>query len=281
MNTPENPHVKARPYWHVDLKWICSIGAFFALAVTLLFVNLAALTERERAVTLSATVVASLFSPNGLDDETGVEEFRQMAATMPGDTVVPIEQYPWLQISKQDITTLSPRELRIKIFRQLTEPIYDKGLAGAARQFSADPVEQQKFQKDAAALGVLTKTTHDATRQVAIVAGVITLIFLAGAVIFSAGWGRLVTSGVIALLVGPLGAVVGLLLKYPPQDGDAPLAKLSPEISSQLSATLLTSYGVVCVVGVGLLVSAGVGKLALRIIRHSRRMKQEKAQIDK
>lgn len=266
MNKPAVA-VKQRPYWHVDMKWVCGIGAFFALSAALVLVNLAILTERERAVELSATVIAGLFSRNGIEDAEGVEEFRRLAAAAPGDEVAPIPQYPWLKVSKDDAANLSPRELKVKIFRQLTEPIYDNGLSETARRVSDNPDEQQKFQKDAALLGLLTRSTHETLRQFALIAGLAATLFLVGAVLFSAGWGRLVTPGIIALLVGPFGALAGLLLARPPRDGDGPLASLTPELSHQLGTALLNSYGAVCIAGGVLLLGAVIGKIVLMLVR--------------
>ena len=266
-----------RPYWHVDLKWICGIAGFFAFGAALLLLTLTALTERERALSITTSFVASSFSREGLDDEAGVAEFRQAAALLPGDTIAPIAQFPWLTLSKQDIATLSPRELRLKIFRQITEPIYDKGLSAASQQFAANPEDQQTFQRQAAALGVLTKSTHDALRQASIVALIAAVVFLIGMILFSHGWGRLVSPAVIALLVSPLGFLFGLLLRYPPTNGDSPFSQLPGGIGPEIGGGMIGTYGTVLWAGIGLLVVAGVGKLVMSLRARSRKDQTPKA----
>ncbi|HJQ08106.1 MAG TPA: hypothetical protein VJ836_01340 [Candidatus Saccharimonadales bacterium] len=264
LHPPAKP---VRPYWHVDLKWICGILLFFVLGAALLLYNLNSLTERDRAVTLSATIVASLFSKDGLDDEKSVAEFRQKAAATPGEMVAPIEQFPWLTVSKQEVATLSPRELRLAIFSKITGPIYDKGLKGAAAQFTNDPAEQEKFAKDAALLGVLTKTTHQAVQRAFIVTAILALLLMAAVIYFSAGWGRAVSPAALLLAVSPLGALAGLLLLHPPSDGNAPLAALPSSIAQEIGGSLSRSYLVAAILGVILLLTALASKLTPKFLR--------------
>lgn len=251
----------------MDLKWIFGLSALFALGAALLLFNLSALTERDRAIEVSATVVASLFSKEGLDDASGLEEFRQMAAAAPGDSFTPIEQFPNIQISKNDALTLSPRDLRIAIFSQLTAPIYDKGLQGAAVEITQDPAEQEKFTREATLLGVFTKSTHEILQRLFYVSAILAIICIAAATYFSAGLGRFVTPGILLLATSPVGAVAGLLLLNPPQDGDSPFAALPPSIAQEVGKSLSQSYTIAALLGILLLVTA----LVLKIIKNTHR----------
>ena len=262
-----------RPYWHVDLKWVSGILFFFAVGISLLLFNLSALTERERATTISATVIATMFSKDGLDDPKDIEILKQQAALIPGDIITPIPQFPTLQVSKADLMAKSPRELRIALFKQLTEPIYDKGLKGAAKEFTADPVSQEKFQKDATLLGAFTKSTHDAFERALLWTSLFAGVMLLLLVYFSAGWGRLVSPGLVLLLVSPLGTIFSLLLLYPPKDGDAPFAALPASVAQEIGTSLNQSYMSATLIGVGLLVLAGVGKIVQTALRHKKMAK--------
>jgi hypothetical protein len=258
MKTQTQP--KPRPYWHVDAKWISGIGLFFALGLTLLLFNLTAITDREFATRSTATLVASLFSKEGLDDDSGLAEFRQKVNDTPGDTVVPIPQFPWLTLTKQDALTLGPRELRIKIFSQLTTPIYDKGLDGAAAQFTSNPAEQKEFKKNATLLGLFTSETHKTLKKMFTIVSIVAAVLLAAVIYFSAGWGRLVSPGLLLLVVALPGALFSLILAHPPQDGDAPFAALPKELTDTLSSNLSHSYLYAALLGVFLLVAALIGK---------------------
>lgn len=256
---------KPRPYWHVDLKWVCGLLALLGLGASLLLFNLSALTERATAIKLSGTIVASLFSRDGLDDEKGLAEFRQKAAAAPGDVVTPMEQYPQLQISKHEALTLSARELRIAIFSQLTTPIYDKGLKGAAAEMTPDLAAQEKFVRDAALLGVFTKKAHATVQRAFYIVAVVTVILLAGAIYFSAGIGRLVTPGILLLAASVLGSLTGLMLRYPPKDGDAPQTALPPNITEAIGNSLIQSFGTLSVLGGAMLLGAVILKIIAQV----------------
>lgn len=249
------------------MKWFFGLLALLALGISLLFFNLSTLTERDRAIELSATIVAGLFSKEGLDDTSGLEEFRKKAAAALGDTLAPIEQFPSVQISKNDALTLSPRDLRIAIFSQLTTPIYDKGLKGAAAEITQDPTEQDKFTREATLLGVFTKSAHDVLQRIFYVSAFVALMCIAAAIYFSAGLGRLVTPSLLLLAASPLGAIAGLLLSHPPQDGDSPFAALPPTVAQEIANGLNHSYTYAALFGILLLVIA----LALRIFRGIRK----------
>jgi len=259
--------VKSRPYWHVDLKWIAGIGLFTALSAALLLYNLSAISERERAVKISSTVVASLFSRDGLDDEKGLEALKQNAALLPGDSVAPIEQFPFITISKTDLATMSAHDLRLKIFSQITGPIYDKGVEGAAETFTSDPDEQKKFSQQASVLTLLTSQTHRVLRMAFIAAVILAVIELAALIFYSAGWGRLVSPAIVFLLASPVGAVAGLLLSHPSADGDGPLLALPVVVVRDVGSLLSGSYVMVAIAGASLLFIALVGKIVQKIVQ--------------
>jgi hypothetical protein len=249
-----------RPYWHVDAKWVCAILALFALGLALMFYTLSTITKRDFAVKASATVIANLFSREGLDSTEGLNELRKKAQNTPGNTVTPIEQFPEITISKQDIQNLEPRELRIKLFSQLTGTVYDKGLEGAADEFTNNPEDREEFINQASTLSVFTYSTHQAMKQMFWVTLFISLFLLAGVIYFSAGWGRLVSPGLLLLLVGIPGSIIGLLIANASGNEGGPLADL-PEIRQNLSDSFNQSYLRSATIGAFLLLAAFIGKL--------------------
>ena len=70
-----NKKFQLPPPWHKDAKWICGIFLFLLLVPTLFSLNLTLITSEENATEIGATLIASAFSRNGLDDET---EFKQI-----------------------------------------------------------------------------------------------------------------------------------------------------------------------------------------------------------
>lgn len=257
---------RPRPYWHVDAKWIAGILLFVNLGACLLLYNLASLTERDHAVNISATIVASLFSPKGLDDASGLKEFRAQAAKMPGTTIAPIEQFPSIRISKHDALTLGPRDLKIALFSQITGPIYDLGLKEAAKQFTSSPADQQKFINQAQILGILTKNTHDILQRLFLISSVATVVLFGILVLFSAGWGRLVSPGVVLVSVSPVGTLASLILLHPPTGDGSLTSTLPSNIVEDVGASLSHSYMYAMILGFVLLAFALVGKIASSVL---------------
>jgi hypothetical protein len=259
---------KARPYWHVDVKWISGILLFFALSSALLFYNLATLTSRDTAVALSANVVASLFSRDGLDDEAGLVEFRQQAVKSQSEKVVPVPQFPGVSITKQQALTLKARDLRIAIFSQITGPIYDLGVVGAAKQFVNKPADQAAFVRQASVLSVFTKQTHSAMLAGFWIAAFLSVLFIAALVFFSAGWGRLVSPGILFAIVSPLGSAASLILSFPPRDGTSLAASLPETVTHTVGQSLGVTYLSVFIAGIVLLLAAAIGKIIHRTRVH-------------
>lgn len=257
---------KPRPYWHVDAKWITGILLILLLATTLLLFVLSKITNRENAVELGSLALATAFSrEEGLDGTASIEEFKKEAANQVGDQLHPLPDIQAVVISRQDLETLSPREIRLKIFRQIVEPLYDKGVEGAAQQFTNDPAAQEKLANDASLLRVFTKSFHDRISSLLLLSVFITLVLLAGFIYFSFGWGRLGNPGALLFIVGLPGALVGLLMANPPTDGDGgPFKYIPAELGERIGSHLQLTYGSVAVVGFVLMLIALVGSVVSR-----------------
>ena len=115
---------KPRPLWLSDAKWIVGILAFFVVAATALVMSLGRLTERDTAVNISTMIIATMFSPGGLDDPGDIEQAKTKLKAVPGKS---LEVLPGVTITADEVEGKSPRELRLMIFRRLAEPIYDQG----------------------------------------------------------------------------------------------------------------------------------------------------------
>src|SRR5690242_6160959 len=84
-----------RPYWHIDAKWVFGILLCMSLGACLLVYNISTLTSKDQAVPLSAGIVASLFSKNGINDPNGLDELKQQAAALPDNAILtPLSQFP-------------------------------------------------------------------------------------------------------------------------------------------------------------------------------------------
>ena len=245
-----------RPYWHVDAKWVCGILLVFTLAATLILFSLVKLTDKDRAPTVGALIIGMGFIRGNTVD---TEEAREALAEA-GGVIQPIPNVPSIKITEADLS-LSPAEISIKVFKPITESIYNNGIEATADKFGATPEQKEKFVKDAALLNIFTKDTHQALNKFFRIFAVISLLLALGVIYFSARWGRLSNLGTLLLLVSLPGTLIALLLKSPPKDGDGGLGSLSPELTTQIGQAISGAYIKVTLLGAALLAVALIGRI--------------------
>ncbi|MEX0881715.1 MAG: hypothetical protein WEC17_00605 [Candidatus Saccharimonadales bacterium] len=244
-----------RPYWYVDAKWICGILLVFSLSATLILLSLVKLTEPERAPTVGALIIGMGFIRGNTVD---TEEAREALAEA-GGVIQPIPNIPSIKITEADLA-LSPSEISIKVFKPITESIYNDGIEATADKFAATPEQKAKFIKDAALFNIFTKDTHQTLKKFFNIFAVLSLLLAAGVAYFSARWGRLSNLGSLILLVSLPGTLIALLLKSPPKDGSGGFGSLSPELTTQVGQSVSAAYTKVTLFGLFLLAAALVGR---------------------
>ena len=190
---------KIRPYWYVDAKWICGLLLTGVLAVWLLVMAAYRITAPNTGVALTTNILAYAFSRNDLNETASVDALRAKIVASPTQSVQPIPGFP-ITVTSQDVNTLSPRDLRLKIFGQIAQPLYQKGPANYAKELTSDPTQQKKFENDAALFGLVTQQRHENLGSLAVKIGLLAVVLMAGTVFFSAGFGRLVTSAIVLVL---------------------------------------------------------------------------------
>lgn len=200
----EKKTVNTRPYWHVDAKWFFGILAGLFLAQTLFTFCLYELTKKDIAVPIMATVTASMFSPNGLDEPGDIEKIKSDFKNTPGDTFKPIPTMN-LTLNKKDIEGKSPKEIRIMIFTKFVEPVYTGELPP---EILGNPEAVEKFKKDTTLLRGLSANTHNGIKSVLTVFTVLTLLFLSLSIFFSYRFGRFVTPAIILIFTSFFPAVI-------------------------------------------------------------------------
>ncbi len=267
MEHPANRPNHPRPYWHVDAKWVCGIIFALGLWVALVLHSLAAATTEQVAVPAATQVIAQLFSPQGLDDPGDIGKLKEEAARQPEGIVHPL---PGTTITRADLDSLSPRELRLKIFGQLVKPYYQLGVKGVAAQQTNDPKERESIEKQAGLLALINRQTHDWLQSAFLISLAALVLPLAGLVYFSYRFGRLASPGFILTLVPLPAMVVGSALlaagagppTMPGQSGGA--AALPPEALKLILQAVLPALWSVVAAGVALLLAAGIGRLIWR-----------------
>src|SRR5215471_16113137 len=190
---------KVRPYWHVDAKWICGLLLTVVLAIWLLVMAAYRITAPSTGVALTTNILAYAFSRNDLSETASVDALRAQIAVSPTQSIQPIPGFP-ITVTLQDVNTLSPRDLRLKIFKQIAQPLYEKGPNNYAKELTGDLAQQKKFENDAALFGLVTQQRHENLGSLAVKLGLLALALMAGAIFFSAGFGRLITPAVVLIL---------------------------------------------------------------------------------
>lgn len=264
-----------RPYWYVDLKWLLSLLALAAIAATLLLVTFARITAREPAVKILSYSLAGLTTTDDIDSDAGFEEIKQRVAAN-GQETVNFGGAP-VVITAEDVATLSPRQLRLKIFGGFAEKFYDQGPAGLATDTGATAEEAEKLKTDSSFIAPLTREGHRQITTYAAIAVAVSLALIGLVVLFSYRLGRLVSPGLLLLLTGFPGL---LFFAIASSQSDEPIgAARTDTASSTLEAAgtaasfigplvmpyFASTYLPVLGLGLLLLLTALVSKLILRI----------------
>jgi hypothetical protein len=268
--------VKARPYWHVDAKWICGLLLGALLVATLPVAVAYKLTERDAATNIIAYAMAGFTSPQGIDSANGLADIQAKTAQT-GSTTVTLGGVQ-VVFTTQDFQTLSPRELRLKVFRTFATELYDKGAYGLAKSQGQDETTARKFENDATLISTLGSAMHARISGIFIGFVVADLVALAGVVLFSHRFGRLVSPGVVFLLVGLPGIIFAAAASHAYVSG-SPLATgdttdmstafgalasyITPLILPHVAGVYMAALGL----GTALLVASGVGKLVYMLVR--------------
>lgn len=267
---------KVRPYWHVDLKWAFGLIAVLLVTLTLLFAGFARATAKKTATTAIATATALLFSQNGLDAGDDIQQLRDMIKASPKKSIGLVPGIN-ITVTADDLKGATPREIRINIFQKIADPIYEGGSAGLT-QLITDPSLRSLFSN--AAFMFFTKASHDGWQITALVLGLIALLPLATASLFSRRVGRIVTPAVIILTAALPLAVVLIILTSAFAVSGAVTAKVAPpdfltSVFSQVLPALLrivsSVFTLALIVSAALFLAAIVGRIILAVRNQARR----------
>ncbi|MFO0704632.1 MAG: hypothetical protein U0517_01475 [Candidatus Andersenbacteria bacterium] len=255
-------HVDTRSSWKLDLKWIAGLLAALFVGAALLLFGLARVTAPTTAIDVMTTSTALLFSQNGLDDPTDIDQLRQQLAESPTGTLQPLPGQD-ITVRAADLTGKTPREIRLTIFKKLAQQIYNVDQRQGMLKGSS-PAEQ---------LGVLAFFTHPMHLRLvhwSWIAAAVALVFLGVLVWFSRRFGRLVSPGVVLLVMGLPFAAATLIVERsfvqqaaPPGQAEtsAVIGYVGGYVGPAIMRALGSPYRWAVLVGLGLLLAALVARL--------------------
>ncbi|HEX7259485.1 MAG TPA: hypothetical protein VF272_00970 [Candidatus Saccharimonadia bacterium] len=154
---------------------------------------------------------------------------------------------------------VSANEVRHKL-----QPLYDQGLGAIAETASPDPKKQAEITKQLRPLALLTNDAHSLVYKIILGISIATLILTGGLIFFSRRFGKLVSVGVVLLVL----ALPGTLLFLTFQSGGATngmhIGSIGPPILTLIASAFLPGYAIALAMAAGLLVLSGVLKLIRR-----------------
>ncbi len=260
----------ARPYWHVDAKWICGIFLVSTLSLALLLATALKITDEKRAPDIAALIIGKGFiRGNSIDTDAAKQELAKN-----GGTIHPLPNIPSVVITEADLNS-SPQDISLKVFRPVTQIIYKDGIQGAADQLATSKEQKQKIIKDAVFLKPFTKQAHNALKTPLIILSVISIILVGAVVYFSAAWGRLSNIGFLLLMVSLPGTLASLILLHPPKNGPGGLGSL-PLMSRELGSAFSEAYSKIVWLGAVLLIIALIGKIFSASKENQAKLSKEK-----
>ncbi len=228
-----------RPYWHIDAKWIFGIIFTIFLATSTFFYSLSVLTSKKVFVPIATYFVATQFSRNGLDDATEIEALKKR---FDGQKVIrPIPQVD-VVITKEDLATLTPRQIRLKIFERVVEPIY----------------EQKRSQESMSQFGYLAFLNYETNlffNNIFKTSLVPMFLFGLGLFWFSYKFGKLLSFAVVFIFIGFMPYILLNILKLA-RDHSNGMGLLTKEVLNLAIPPLAGLYSTIFWTGVVLLVLA-------------------------
>lgn len=222
----------------------------FFLIVTASLFTLSSLTRAQIAIPLATEVVATQFSPEGLDDPKSIEEVKQKLELSGQNVFYPLPDKN-ITITRSDLEKLSPREIRLKIFRQVVEPFYYQRI-------------NEQTKKQAGILAFINESLHSTIFTLFLLSFIPLLISSAGLIYFSYGNGRIISPAVVLVLVSSFPSLLLFLISVTrphlgSQSTRGPIPFLPYEITRQIVAAIAPLYYILFLIGISLiLISMGI-----------------------
>ena len=193
----------ARPYWHVDAKWVCALFLVVALGFTVLIVGLLRITAQGPAVDTLSRAMAAGYRPGPLEAGGQVDRVRQEFEALVERAVGSLFG---VQPSPSDSEAASTQPgPSAEALRPIAEAYYTRG-SSAARRVATERESTVPFARlvpgDQGLWSFFTLRMHEVLKRVGWAAGAASLLLALAVISFSSRFGRLGSPGVVLLVVG-------------------------------------------------------------------------------
>lgn len=272
------------PRWHKDAKWLTGFLSLALCSATLLSYTLWWFTSEERAVKIMSIATATAFSRRGLDD---VSEFNEIRERMRKAGMKRYQPIPGLKfyVTEEDFLAAeaAPSEARIAFFRRLVEPLYQGGPAGLAALAENEEMRRQIYE-GAQPLRFLSRDTNNFLQNIFYPLAAATVVLLFLLILFSHGFGRLVSPAVVLSLSALPGFVITFFLSIPDEGkqlsvpvGEGTYASMADNVITLFKPSLKElnyTFGAIMLFSLLLLLVAAVGKTVVKIARRAPKTKK-------
>lgn len=124
LNNLENKSEKT-PFLRKILSKIVYIILVPIISICILLAVFFKITEEKYAKNTLTMIIATSFSQKGIDDETEIIDLKKEIDSLNTDFIYPIEGL-LIKVERKDIENLSPKDLRLKLFSQIANILYDQ-----------------------------------------------------------------------------------------------------------------------------------------------------------
>lgn len=260
---------KIRSYWHIDAKWITALIFTPVFILTMLIANLYIMTQKDNAVKVSRTALEAMLIPSGSMSGEEIIQIRKAIHKSPNKVLRPFPGTD-ITITEADLDTYKPEEIKQKVFNQLAITLYD-----GSSSFSPTGTLKESFGK-LGLMAIFTKEVHAEIKNILKYATIISALLLIILVYFSYGFGRMISPGIIFIVVGLPAILITTALQHQPalfpmlSTGEISLQQRISEFVSTVGPTIaeifLKNYIILTLTGVVLVIGGIIGGIIQKII---------------
>lgn len=233
-----------RPGWRVDLKWFFGILSVLALIITVLLYDAYLATSRKHSEAAYRSLASQLIT----ESDGNFSFLKRWAAERPDEFMpLPPGVPPELGFRGREIQGLSFQEFEALLAARAAKLVYDGEISPAVLGFAdSDGVM--------AIVGLFNRETNDRVRSLLVISAIISTLLLVPLIIFSHGFGRLISLGIAISMASLPGLLATRLARM--SMGDEMLTLFDPMIrQAERNHSYLVAGGVV-LVAVGALATA-------------------------
>lgn len=256
-----------RSYWRVNMKWVIALIFIPVFAVTFLLFNLYVITDETNSIKVSSVLLKEMYSPGNNTNANEVQEIRAAIKKSPNKVLLPFPGVD-IKITEGDLDKYSTSDIKTRVFQELAKNIYNFDSSKKENNHEG----KKGILSNLGLMAIFTKEGHVFLGNILVYAVLASALPLSLLIYFSYGFGRLVSPGVVAIIVGLPIIVFLTVLQKKTEESGVILGTSEISIQQRLSAFIgavgptisdifLKNYSILTVIGVILIVAGLIGRI--------------------